>query len=319
MATLKEIARKAGVSIRTVSRVIKNKPHISEKTAKRVQKVLDKFSYTPNLLARGLKAGRTNMLAVIASSLGQQVLTKKLACLLNTADNYGYKTLLGITDGDREKEECFVQEFAFSCDGFFFLSKPDNKNLRILEKVSKPFVFVDARSSRYPCVPIDRQAGVIEAIEKVKQHYKKYIFITPSSDKREPRRCGFEKAMADMQVRSEIINIPIGYFEDGYKAVERIGDFDKTLIVCYSDKLAVGLLKRLYELNIDIPAQAGVIGFDDDDYTEFTYKALSTISQSVTELADKSVDMLVKQISGKKFSKRCIVETKFVPRQTTIV
>ena len=247
MATLKKIAREAGVSIRTVSRVIKNKTHISEKTAKQVQKVLDKFAYTPNLLARGLKAARTNMLAVIANSLGHQVLTKKLASLLNTANNYGYKTLLGITNGDREKEDSFIQEFTACCDGFLFLSRPDKKNLNILEKNSKPFVFVDVQLSKYPCVLIDRQAGVIEAIEKVKHHYKKCVFITSSSNKTEPRRCGFEKAAADMPVRIEIINISDGFFENGYKAVKRIKDFNKTLIVCYSDKLAAGLLKRLYD------------------------------------------------------------------------
>jgi LacI family transcriptional regulator len=89
------------------------------------------------------------------------------------------------------------------------------------------------------------------------------------------------------------------------------------LIICYNDRIAAGLLKGLTDAEANVPDDYGIVGFDNDNFTEYTHKSISTVTQSVDELAVKTVELLKLQIDGGKIKKISSIQTKFVSRETT--
>jgi len=319
MSRLIDIAKKAGVSIRTVSRVLKNERHISSAKKEKVEKALKILNYTPNWIAQSLKTKRSNLLGVLVNQLSLEVMAKKVSAIQKNAALKGYRTILGITYGKADLESKFIAEFNQFCDGLLFLNQPEKQN----HHITKPFLwvdcFIDKLPDKIPSVLLNRQAGVIEAMAALRKKYNLFYFLTSTPQKKEFRRTAFIKTCKKS-------NLPFKIIQVSEKKPEAWGGFDvaktikmntKTLCFCYNDRIALGLLKGLKENNIEIPNQVGILGFDNDQYTEFTSPALSTISQSEEILGQMAVETLYDHIQKKKGIKNKTVKTKFIQREST--
>lgn len=315
MANLKDIAEKAGVSIRTVARVMQNHPHVSEDKRAIVRKTVEVLGYRPNMLARALKTRRTMMIGVISSSLDTEVMSRKISAICTALSRAGYRTTLGLTYGVAGRIDQFIEDFSQFCDGIVFAGySPSDASLSALDI---PFVLVDTRRTEFPSVFIDRKAGVIEALAVLRGRYERYVFVTPTDAAAEDRREAFTTSVDGLgSAEKRVIITPESGLPGGYGAGDEIAGMKRTLVVCYSDKTAVGLLKRLYELSAHIPDDIGVIGFDDDEYPRYAFRSLSTVSQPTASLAEEAVAVLTLRMNGEAAASRT-VKTTFIARETT--
>jgi len=303
MVRLKDLAAEAHVSIRTVSRVINGAPHISTEKAARVNDAIRRLGYSPNLIARGLRTKRTHLLGLIGWDLIPQVNSKKLSSLQMEAANAGYQTVFGLTFHESGRERTLLQLYQRICDGIMLLNPPSPDNLELMRGLSVPLVLIGYTSATVPCINIDRKQGILEALSLVAPSYSHLVFLTASDDPGEERLVAFNQAVARTPHagRTTVVHIQSNQYDGGYNSGDPISHLKPALVVCYNDQLALGLMKRLYELSVRIPEDIGVIGFDNDDATQYSYKALSSVHQSLGDLAQSAIrhmDRLIEEGIG---------------------
>ena len=318
MATLKEIATAAEVSIRTVRRVLNDDVHVRPEKAGKVRKVLSKTGYVPNLLARGLRNKRTGIIGIIAAQLDLEVSIKKFSAIKFELSANGYGSMFGMSDNKEEMENKLCQQYSRFCDGIIFLKEPDPTSLKTIKSINIPYVISDSYMKTPHAVSINRESGIFEAILNQHKNYKSLLFLTNTPVSKDLRRASFEKGAKAVKSKNiKIIPCDSGDFAGGEKAAKYVLKEINSLSVCYNDRMAAGLLKGLYKAGCNIPEDYGIIGFDNDNFTEYTHKSISTVTQSVEDLAEKTFKLLKLQIEGGKAKKMSPVETKFVPKETT--
>lgn len=298
MIRLKDLAQESGVSIRTVSRVLNGAPHISTEKAARVNDAVRKLGYSPNLIARGLRTKRTHLLGIIGWDLIPQVNSKKLAGLQMEAANAGYQTLFGLTSHESGRERTLLQLYQRICDGIMLLNPPSPENLDLIRSLSVPALLIGYTSDFVPCIRIDRKQGILEAFSLVALSYSHIVFLTASDAPQEERLVAFNHAMdtTGHAGRATVVHVQSNQYDGGYSSGDAISHLKPALVVCYNDQLAIGLMKRLYELSVRIPEEIGVIGFDNDDATQYSYKALSSVHQSVGDLAKAAIGQMDRMV-----------------------
>ncbi|MCK5843814.1 MAG: LacI family DNA-binding transcriptional regulator [Victivallales bacterium] len=317
--TLKEIAEGAGVSIRTVRRVLSDEPHVRPDKAKRVRALLKSSPYVPNLLARGLRSKRTGIVGVIAGGLGIEVFTKKLSALQFEAEKRGISTMLALTAGSSERELKFCAEYARFCDGIVFLNSPSPSSLALLREAGTLYVVADGMGPESNVVRIDRSSGIDQAFREIGDLYERFVFLGGDISATEARRAAFDKNTKNVSAENKMrIICENGEFMDGFNAYSKLSSLRRSLVFCYNDRIAAGLLRALRENGLDNPELFGIVGFDNDNFTEYTHKRISTITQSVDELAAKTLDMLDGFMNDKAINITPSAMTRFINRETTL-
>lgn len=296
--TMKDVAREAGVSLGTVSKVINGIP-VGEHYRKRVEAATKKLGYQVNNYARGLKTNKTYCVALVMPSLRHPffaVLTNELTnCLMR----YGYRSILMITNYDSVAEKnCFTLAQQNKIDGIIALSY--SPNLEVDESI--PIVTIDRHfSGSIPCVSSDNYRGGEMAAEKlIERGCKNLLFfrigpnIYGEVEKRGP---GFENACRIANVRHESLILsdddgfaPFYSFLEEHMQDKKL-EFDG--IFCNSDGLAVRICEFLQSRGIRIPEEVQVIGYDGIvDFSTGRY-ICSTIVQPVAEMAETAVKFLL--------------------------
>lgn len=298
--TMKDVAREAGVSLGTVSKVINGIP-VGEYYRKRVEAATEKLGYQVNNYARGLKTNKTYCIALVMPSLRHPffaVLTNELStCLMR----YGYRSILMITNYDSVAEKnCLALVQQNKIDGVIALSySPD---LEIDDSV--PVVTIDRHfNNELPCVSSDNYRGGEMAAEKlIELGCRNLLFlrigpnIYGEADKRGP---GFENAchMAKVNHESLIISdedteAPFYRFLEDHIQDGKLA-FDG--IFCNSDGLAVRICEFLRNQGIQVPQDVQIIGYDGIVNYATGRFSCSTIVQPITEMAETAVKLLLDQ------------------------
>lgn len=296
--TMKDVAREAGVSLGTVSKVINGIP-VGEHYRKRVEAAAKKLGYQVNNYARGLKTNKTYCIALVMPSLRHPffaMLTDELtSCLMR----YGYRSLLMITNYDSTAEKhCFMLAQQNKIDGIIALSySPD---LEVDDSV--PVVTIDRHfSAGIPCVSSDNYQGGELAAEKLMElGCRRLLFFRIGPDiygEVEKRGPGFENAcrMAKVPYQSLFLSdsdteAPFFRFLEEHIQDGKL-EFDG--IFCNSDGLAVRVCEFLRKQGIRIPEDVQIIGYDGIvDFATRRY-ICSTIVQPVAEMAETAVRFLL--------------------------
>lgn len=295
---MKDVAREAGVSLGTVSKVINRIP-VGESYRKRVEAATEKLGYRINNYARGLKTNKTNCVALVLPSLRHPffaILADELtACLTR----HGYRSILMITNFDPEAEQkSFDMVRQNKADGVIALTySPD-----LTADDSIPIVTIDRHlSTSVPCISSDNYHGGALAAEKLLElGCKKLLFlrigpdVLGEADKRGP---GFENTCRVKQADYETVILSNRDTEAPFFAYLREhihgGRLDFDGIFCNTDGLACRVRDFLKENGIDVPGDVQIIGYDGvADYTTGRYYC-STIIQPIPQMAEAAVDILL--------------------------
>ncbi|WP_422446600.1 LacI family DNA-binding transcriptional regulator [Thermoanaerobacterium sp. DL9XJH110] len=320
MATIKDIAKLANVSITTVSRVLNGKfDGVSETTRKRIEKIAGELNYRPNRLARGLVTKRTNTLGLILPDITNPFFPQIVRAVEDTANKFGYNLILCNTDDDSGKERLYIQVLKEKCvDGIVFTTStnPSAENIKQLIDFGIPFVLVDRYIDidHLPGVYTDGVSGMYQAVKHlIEMGHEKIAFISgPKQSKTANQRfLGYVKALEEhgISVRDGLIkdgNFKMSGGQNAIKDLLACGE-DFTAVACANDLMAVGAMEVLRQEGIKIPEEISITGFDNISLSNVVHPKLTTVEQPSYEMGQKATAMLVKLIEGRPLKKNEVV------------
>lgn len=303
--TMKDVAKEAGVALGTVSKVVNGIP-VGESYRLRVEDAIKKLNYQVNSYAQGLKANKTYTVALLIPNTEDPFFASLVYHINLALLRRKYRMLLCSTDFDSDQEQEYVTMAQQNkVDGIIGLTY--NPNLQIEENT--PFVAIDrSMGTKIPCVASDNFAGGQLAAEKLADlgcTNVAFLRIGSSLDN-EPnkRKAGFENGCLSRGLAYEmkILNDGDAYeeFESFLSEHIRDGKLSFDGIFCVTDRLAYLIIKTLHKLNLRVPEDVQVIGFDGIRPFQETEYICSTIVQPVPEIAEMSVNLLLQEnISSK--------------------
>jgi LacI family transcriptional regulator len=330
VVTLKQVAKDAGVSMGTVSKVI-NGISVGKEYQAKVEESIKKLDYKVNIYARGLKAQRTNTVAVIVPNLINSFFALWVYNIEMELSKNNYKLYLCISNGNADKEAGYIEMAKQNkVDGIIGITYSDIENY---VSDDLPFVSLDRHfKANIKCVASDNyQGGEIAAEKLISSGCKHLLYIRTGSNiegETLKRKTGFEdvciKGNIDFEIcdMNEVPSIYTSfsarnklseYFKDNVK--NGICKFDG--IFASSDHLAVVIVEEIKLLGLKVPEDIQIIGFDGLRMLNAGNYLVSSIEQPIDLLAAKCVDIILKLISKEKVESISLLPVKFVEGGTT--
>lgn len=327
--TLEDIARLSGVSRSTVSRVINADVNVKEETRQKVLEVIQSFNFQPNLAARGLATGRTNVIGVVIPAGVSVIFTDPyfpqfLQGVSAACNTRNYSVMLWLAEPEYERRMISRILHNGLVDGVVVAKTLMNDPIvNSLAESKMPFILI----GRHPtmdvnCLDVDNlQAGRKATLHLLRLGYKRVATITGSQDQvvGYDRYQGYLKALQDygQPISPELVAEGDFTDEGGYKAMTRLLPQKPDAIFAASDMMAYGAMRALREANLRIPEDVAIVGFDDIPASSKTVPPLTTVRQPVLQMGSQAVDVLIDLIDGKANSPRqVIMDTELVVRES---
>lgn len=308
---MQDVARLAGVSVKTVSNVLANYEHVSPKMHERVMAAVAELNYEINVSARNLRVGRTRVLGLAVPELSQAYFAELADSVIRAAGERGYTVLIEQTVAQGESEVSAIGTMRkHSIDGLIYSPLTlDADDLSQLE-VDFPLVVLGERipgSSAHHVTMSNRQA-MREATDHLIRLGRRRIAVLGAHPDGPvgtgaSRLQGYHDALMHAGIEPEpslVMDAALWHRSYGVDATERLlrsgAEFDA--VVCFNDALALGAMRALQRRGLRIPDDVAVVGFDDIEDSQFSTPSLTTVSPERDEIARTAVDMLVRMIDG---------------------
>lgn len=330
--TINDVAREAGVSITTVSRVLNNNYPVKEETRIKIEKAIQKLNYKPNTMARSLITKRSSMIGVIVPGITNLFFPTIVEAIDDYMKNKGYSIALSNTESEVQKEQKLVEELVGrQVDGIIVIDPAmENLNKGYYDKLSKsvPVIIVNGSAEGYKgsFVCYDEEVGTHEAFDYLlDNNHKKIAFIRGHKSFSYDIK---EKIYKDIVHSNElgyekIINVGRG---NSIEVVERTEEsieevlLEKdrpTAVFACNDLMAVGVINACRKLGIRVPEDLSVVGFDNTMLSQITHPKLTTVDLNMKEIGHKAALELVDIIeNGIKSRKKVIIDTSLVVRES---
>lgn len=325
MATLKDVAREAGLTVGTVSRVLNNRGYISESAREKVDEAMKKLNYRPNEVARALSKSSSNTIGVIVPHIRHPYFTEMISNLENQAYKRGYKMLLCNSGSIQEKE----REYIDICTGnkvAGIILCSGTVPVDVFDGIGIPVVtierFLDNGTAAVECD--NRQGGILAAEKLISCGCRHLLHVgnvggvfMPADMRTEGFRevCERERVPFEEILTEEIQYNSLMYGDMIEEALRKYPETDGLFV--NSDVIAAQTLQVCRKLHISVPGQLKIIGFDDVFLSTLTTPQLTTIHQPIREMAEIAVNLLHDSASGKVMPKRTVLPVCLVERETT--
>lgn len=299
---IKDVAKLAGVSPTTVSRVLNNRGYLSQEVRKKVAEAMEELNYVPNDLARSLFTQRTNLVGLIFPTTANPFYGELIFHMENLCFERGYKVLLCNSSGQPDKEEQYVEMLLRNqVDGI--ISGAHNLGIKAYQH-SLPIVAIDRYlSEEIPVVSSDNYEGGRLASELlIHKKCKRIIHINGSREMASPankRRDAYEDVMKENEMEFKTYEIPV--MAPAEKIISRLFDEEPDVdgIFASDDYLASRVIAEARRRNISVPEQLKVVGYDGTSFVRDIFPELTTIQQPIISIARKAVDILLEEIEGR--------------------
>lgn len=332
MAVIKDVAKLAGVSTATVSKYLNNSKNLKEETRLKVEKAIAMLQYKPNPLARSMRTGKTNTIAIMAPDILNPFFAEVYNSIRMAATRNGYTSILYTTEDDLDVLKDYLSGMS--------IRQVDGVILCFLDEDESVEKFIEALQGQIPIVLLSWNVGVIrfdsvvvdvfEGIYKSTKHiiekgYRDIAYVGGPKNSRISREkyAGYEKAMkeAELEVIPEFVFHGDNYsIKTGYEAARNFSMQRKgpRAIVCANDILALGSMKYLLNNRIRIPDDIAVIGFDNIVLSSMYEPALSTVSLPIVQMGEEAMNLLLNRIKKLRSKRKQVVfKTELVIRNST--
>lgn len=292
--TIADVAKRAGVSLATVSRVMNGNARVDPEIAEKVRVAARALNYTASPLARGLVLGKTLTVAVVVPDLANPTFQGALRGLTLAAARDGYRVLIADTSENVDEEHILAVETRRRTDAIVLFSpRMSEAELSALIPELSPIVLInrDEASFDVPIVAADYRSGIIDLARHLfSLGHRKVLYLAgvASSASNSYRLSGIEEFLRSEPTMS-IETMPVGVtFADGHSSAQAVRDSGATAVLAFNDLVAMGLLSALHELGVAVPGQISITGFDDIPFARYTTPPLTTASVPVTELGEQA-------------------------------
>lgn len=324
--TIKDVARVAGVSTQTVSRVINDRPDVARDTRSRVLKIISELGYAPNIIAKSLSSGRSSTLGVIGFGLEYYGSTSVLRGIEKKANDLGFSIIVSLLDDyEMDRVDRILRELlARQVEGVLWSIPGIGKTLEGLStkfaEAGIPVVFLNKQQTdNNMVVALDNRLGGRMATEHLlEQGYEHIGLITGPAGwwEASQRELGWRETLQERGVGGLDDLLAEGNWspQSGeaalYCLMEKSPSVDAVFVS--NDQMALGVLRAARQLGLRVPQDLGVVGFDDIPEAAYFYPALTTVRQNARELGALAVEKLHDYMRGEDEDDALATETTWV-------
>lgn len=310
MASIKDVAQKAGVGRATVSRVINNNGYVAKETREKVVSAMKELNYTPNELARNLFHKRTGIIAVLIPSVSHPFFGSFVECVQSELYKRGFKTMICCADGSDNEKEYLDMLNRHMVDGI--ISGVHTLDIEEYTKADGPIVALDRfLGERIPIVSVDHdEGGRVAAQELLRCRCKSIVHFRGGENIIAPYRLrheAFEDEMSKYDVTIHNFDLEWTEFKDPEvrEAIESLIAQNITFDGIFGvDLIAVEALNVCRELGLRIPEDVQIVAYDGTYISEMTEPLLTCVVQPMEELAKEIVHHVVRMTDGRIYSNR---------------
>ena len=310
--TIKDVAKETGLSTATVSYAINGKKKLPEETLKLVFDAIEKLGYVKNYSASSLSGNTSNLIGVVipqtepgkAMVFENPFYSEMLSSIEYNARQKGYHIIVSGTNAD---EKYFNLANQRNLDGIIIIGVYPVDFYEGLKKSNIPIVLVDSylNTHNYSMVKLDDYLGGYQATKYLIEHgHKKIAFISGTLKEggvNLARFEGYKNALLEAGIpflEEQVLTGTIDFESGKALASEMIEKLDNTAVFCTADIMAIGILKKLNEMKIQVPDKMSVIGFDNLNIANYCSPGLTTIGQDIFKKGQKAVEILYKLIKN---------------------
>ncbi len=327
--TMNDIAKMAGVSIATVSRVFGDSSKVSPKTKEKILALAEKYNFRPNESARTLAAKKSKLIAVVLPDVKNPYFTELLDYIEKLCVKNGYSMIFFNSDGNVEKEKNIIQQIiARQADGLLItMTKAHSDTIPLLKSVPFPVVVMTRNVANLDSVGIRHvEGGALAAEYLLAKNCKNFCYFGLEDDE---KFFGFRECLLDNNVPKKAITV-IGNQDWYFKTVEQgamvLRNYiqnrlrhKKTGLFCVNDIYAANAICAAREVDVKIGRDLFIVGFDDTMLCEILYPKLTSIHQPLKEIADYSFSILLRRLENNSSSQNAesiVLKPKISIRET---
>ena len=331
--TLRDVADRAQVSVRTVSNVLGGYEHVSARMRARVQTAIEELDYHPNPVARALRTGRSGVLSLVVPEINQPYFSELAAAVIDAAAAYGYRVAIDQTGNEPERERQLLtgQDPSVLVDGLIFASSVTEAELQEMRaSMRTPVVLLgeNRAGGHFDHVAIDNRRAAVDAVAHLAGIGRTTIAaigVQPDTEFETPRMraLGYADALEAAGLRARdgyLLSTSSSSRPEGYAAAQALLALDPRpdAIFCFSDLLAIGAMRAVFDAGLRVPEDIAVIGIDNIQEGRYSRPSLSTIALDMSFAAAKAIHQLVQRIEDPSVEPEEIVAPhRLVVREST--
>jgi LacI family transcriptional regulator len=312
--TIKDVARQAGVSVATVSRVLNEKGPVAPATRDRIREVAARLRYVPHGAARSLITNKTNAIGVLLPDIYGEFFSEIIRGIDLAAGRRGYHLLVSSSHGRKGEIEAILRATRGRVDGLIVMSPDvDVDTLEANLPSTLPIVMLNCRSNgpALDSITIDNYAGALGMVRHLAALGHRRIALVkgpPNNYDARERLRGYRNGVRALAlVHSRELELEGDFTKEaGHRAGERIAAIKPrpTAIFATNDAMAIGVLSALRDAGVDVPGDVAVAGFDDIPISRFVSPPLSTVHVTIPELGGRAIERLIHAIDTKNRHRR---------------
>ena len=319
MATIKDVARLAKVSVTTVSHVVNKTRFVSPESTQAVEEAIRRVGYVPSAVARSLQGKSTRTLGMLIPNSSNPYFAEIVHSVEKHCFGAGYNLILCNTNDEANRQSVYLQVLAERrIDGLIVVSTGDDNSLVAqLQGLTIPTVLVDRELTELKCDLVEtahRQGGLMATQHLIALGHRNIACMAGPQglDVSEQRIAGWRQALQDAGLPQMPIEFLVhGDFTShgGYLAMQamlQLPQQPSAIFVC-NDLMAIGALRAAHEVHVRVPAELSMVGFDDIELASYTSPSLTTIAQPKQRIGVLAVDMLLERIMGGRTQPRKVL------------
>ncbi len=311
MATIHDVAKRAGVAPITVSRVINNSGYFSQDTRARVEAAIAELEYMPNRLASSLRSKRTNTLALVITDITNPFFTTLARGVEDTASDAGYTVVFCNTDESDIKEQKYLQVLLQQqVDGILLVpARSASTSLEVIRKQATPVVVLDRRmppGAKVDVVRCENEDGAYRLTRLLIElgHQRIAILSGPMGvSTAEDRLAGYQRAMAETSLPLDRTLIIYGEFNQtsGYDMIQRLLPVEprSTAIFAANNMIGIGALNAIRDAGLHVPDDIAMVSFDDLPPNLLTFPFFTVAAQPAYDMGRTATQLLLARLAGK--------------------
>lgn len=328
--TMNDVAKAAGVSVATVSRVINGSDGVSVKLEKKVKRAMKKLHYHPSSVARSFKIQQTTLVGVIVPLIDHPFYSRLAMAIEQKLFKHDYRAIICNSEEDEDRERAYIEMLLRQrVDGFIINSAVMNTNyFHELEELQIPYVLIDRDLPEAECSKVfsDNSQGGYIGMEHLIELGHKRIGVVGAPAHTEPiarRIRGTREALADygMDTNPELLVTGDNQlFDMGYNSAKQLMSLDNppTAIFALTDVTAVGVMHAITEQGLRIPEDISVLGYDNIPIASYMIPQLTTVEQPIIQMGETAVELLFNHMNQPDHPiEKAVLKTQLIVRKTT--
>lgn len=327
--TIYDVAREAGVSMATVSRVVNGNPNVKPSTRKKVSDVIDRLDYRPNAVARGLASKKTTTVGVIIPNVTNLFFSSLARGIDDIASMYKYNIILANSDENSEKEvQVFNTLLSKQVDGIIFMGHNVSDAIKKeINRTNTPVVFAGTVASEedFYAVNIDYKQAAKDVFNRLMSAGHRRVALVTGPEEylinKDNRNIGYAEVLSEhgLDFDGDLLIQKTASYKDGSKIVDQLLAADATAAFVSQDDVAAGILNELQDRGIKVPEQFEIVTSNNSQITHFVRPQLSTIQFPLYDVGAVAMRLLTKIMSKEEVDeKQIILPHKIIERGSTI-